>query len=37
VHHEAENFTLKAQVRGNSTAPWHPGAVKYFAERGLVI
>jgi TRAP transporter TAXI family solute receptor len=37
VHHEAENFTLKAQVKSNSTAPWHPGALKYFAEQGVTI
>jgi uncharacterized protein len=37
VHHEAENFTLKAQVKSNSTAPWHPGALKYFAERGVTM
>jgi uncharacterized protein len=37
VHHEAENFTLKAQLKSNSTAPWHPGALKYFAERGVAM
>jgi uncharacterized protein len=37
VHHEAENFSLKAQVKANSTAPWHPGALKYFAERGVTM
>jgi TRAP transporter TAXI family solute receptor len=37
VHREAENFSLKAQVKSNSTAPWHPGALKYFAERGVVM
>jgi uncharacterized protein len=37
VHREAENFTLKAQVKSNSTAPWHPGALKYFAERGVAM
>jgi uncharacterized protein len=37
VHHEAENFTLKGQVKSNSTAPWHPGALKYFAEQGVTI
>jgi uncharacterized protein len=33
VHREAENFSLKAQVKSNSTAPWHPGALKYLAEQ----
>jgi uncharacterized protein len=37
VHREAENLSLKAQVKSNSTAPWHPGALKYFAERGVVM
>jgi uncharacterized protein len=37
VHHEAENFSLKVQVKANSTAPWHPGALKYFAERGVTM
>jgi uncharacterized protein len=37
VHREAENFSLKAQIRSNSTAPWHSGALKYFAERGVVM
>jgi uncharacterized protein len=37
VHHEAENFSLKAQIKANSTAPWHPGALKYFAERGVTM
>jgi TRAP transporter TAXI family solute receptor len=37
VHREAENFSLKSQVKAYSTAPWHPGALKYFAERGVVM
>lgn len=37
VHREAENFSLKVQIKSNSTAPWHPGAVKYFAERGVTM
>jgi uncharacterized protein len=37
VHREAENFTLKNQVKANSTTPWHPGAVKYFTERGVAM
>ncbi len=35
VHQEAENFDLKYQVKGNSPAPWLPGALKYFAEKGV--
>jgi TRAP transporter TAXI family solute receptor len=34
VHREAENFILDNQVKGNSPIPWHPGAAKYFAEKG---
>jgi TRAP-type uncharacterized transport system substrate-binding protein len=37
VHHEAENFSLKSQVKSYSTAPWHPGALKYFSERGVAM
>jgi uncharacterized protein len=37
VHREAENFSLKVQIKSNSTAPWHPGALKYFAERGVAM
>jgi len=37
VHREAENFSLKVQLKANSTAPWHPGALKYFAERGVAM
>ena len=35
VHKEAQNFDLKYQVAGNSPVPWHPGAIKYFAEHGI--
>ena len=37
VHREAENFSLKAQIKSNSPSPWHPGALKYFAERGVAM
>ena len=37
VHKEAENFDLKFQVKGNSSVPWHPGAMKYFAEKGIAM
>jgi TRAP transporter TAXI family solute receptor len=37
VHKEAENFDYKYQVKDNSSVPWHPGAVKYFKEKGLAF
>jgi TRAP transporter TAXI family solute receptor len=37
VHKEAENFRLENQKASASPIPFHPGAVKYFAERGLRI
>jgi uncharacterized protein len=36
VHKEAEGFRLDTQV-GNSPHPFHPGALKYFAEKGLKL
>jgi len=35
VHREAENIKLENQVAKNSPIPWHPGAAKYFTEKGL--
>jgi len=37
VHKEAENFKLENQRATASPIPFHPGAVKYFAERGVRI
>ena len=37
VHKEAENFRLENQKASASPIPFHPGAVKYFAERGVKI
>jgi len=37
VHKEAENFRLENQKTDASPIPWHPGAVKYFAEKGVKI
>jgi TRAP transporter TAXI family solute receptor len=37
VHKEAENFKLESQKTEASPIPWHPGAVKYFAEKGIKI
>ena len=34
VHKEAENIDLKSQSTG-SPIPFHPGAKKYFEERGV--
>jgi TRAP transporter TAXI family solute receptor len=37
VHAEAKTITLENQSTKNSPIPWHPGAVKYFAEKGVKI
>ena len=37
VHKEAENFRLENQKAAASPIPFHPGAVKYFAERGVRV
>jgi TRAP transporter TAXI family solute receptor len=37
VHKEAENFQLANQKKEASPVPWHPGAVKYFAEKGVKL
>ena len=37
VHKEAENFKLENQKASASPIPFHPGAVKYFAEQGIKI
>lgn len=34
VHGEAKNFSVDNQVKDYSPIPWHPGAVKYFKEKG---
>ena len=34
VHREAKNFTVENQVKDYSPIPWHPGAAKYFKEKG---
>jgi len=36
-HKEAENITLEGQKKDASPIPWHPGAVKYFAEKGIKL
>jgi uncharacterized protein len=37
VHKEAANFDLKHQTKEGSPLPYHPGAVKYFAEKGIKL
>jgi TRAP transporter TAXI family solute receptor len=34
VHGEAKAIELATQSNKNTTIPWHPGALKYFAEKG---
>jgi len=36
-HKEAENFKVENQKKDASPLPWHPGAVKYFAEKGAKL
>lgn len=35
VHREAKNFELANQTNANTPIPWHPGAAKYFTEKGV--
>jgi TRAP-type uncharacterized transport system substrate-binding protein len=37
VHKEAENFDLKQQTNAAAVIPYHPGAAKYFAEKGVKL
>ena len=37
VHKEAANFKLENQKTSASPIPFHPGAVKYFAEKGIKL
>ena len=37
AHKEAENFKLENQKTEASSVPWHPGAIRYFAEKGIKI
>jgi TRAP transporter TAXI family solute receptor len=36
-HREATNLSLEHQAGGDSPIPFHPGAVRYFTEKGLKI
>jgi TRAP transporter TAXI family solute receptor len=35
THREAQNIVLERQLAGGSPIPFHPGALKYFAEKGI--
>jgi hypothetical protein len=37
VHKEAANFKVENQKKDASPLPWHRGAVKYFAEKGVKL
>ena len=37
VHKEAENFDHKNQTNARAGVPFHPGALKYFAEKGVKL
>jgi TRAP transporter TAXI family solute receptor len=35
VHGEARNFVYETQNKKNTPIPWHPGAEKFFADKGV--
>jgi TRAP transporter TAXI family solute receptor len=37
VHKEAQNFDLRHQSKAAASIPYHPGAAKYFAEKGVKL
>ncbi len=37
VHREARWLSMEPQVTGGSPIPFHPGAIRYFTEKGLKI
>jgi TRAP transporter TAXI family solute receptor len=37
VHKEAQNIEYKFQTNGAAVIPFHPGARKYFAEKGIKL
>jgi TRAP transporter TAXI family solute receptor len=37
VHKESQNFDYKYQTNATAVIPFHPGAVKYFAEKGVKL
>ena len=37
VHKEASNFRLDSQKASASPIPFHPGAIRFYAEKGIKI
>jgi TRAP transporter TAXI family solute receptor len=37
VHKEALNIKVENQKTANAGVPWHPGALKYFKEKGIKV
>jgi TRAP-type uncharacterized transport system substrate-binding protein len=37
VHKEALNIKAENQKTQNAGIPWHPAALKYFAEKGIKV
>jgi hypothetical protein len=37
VHSEAKHILLEAQATGASPIPFHPGAIRYYAEKGIKV
>jgi TRAP transporter TAXI family solute receptor len=37
VHKEALNIKVENQTSGRAGIPWHPGALKYFKEKGIKV
>ena len=37
VHKEAQNIKLENQKQEASSIPWHPSAIRYFAEKGIKL
>lgn len=37
AHKEAMNFKLESQTNAASPIPFHPGAIKYFSEKGIKL
>jgi len=37
VHKEANNIKPEWQTSSRAGIPWHPGALKYFKEKGIKV
>jgi TRAP-type uncharacterized transport system substrate-binding protein len=37
VHKEALNINTEWQTSDRARIPWHPGALKYFKEKGIKV